>query len=120
MPLRMAIDEGSVAPADVALVGARDLDPPELDYLARHGIDDDLGRALDGADAVYVAFDVDVLEPGAIPASCHRRAGRPSRTPSGRSSRSQAGATLPGMGFTGLVPGADPAILARLAAVAGL
>ena len=29
MPLRMAIDEGSVLAADVALVGARDLDPPE-------------------------------------------------------------------------------------------
>ena len=29
MPLRMAIDEGSVRASDVALVGARDLDPPE-------------------------------------------------------------------------------------------
>jgi len=34
MPLRLAIDEGSVRAADVALVGARDLDPPEVDYVA--------------------------------------------------------------------------------------
>ena len=67
MPLRMAIDEGSVRTDDVALVGARDLDPPERAYVAEHGIDDDLSRALDGADAVYVALDLDVLEPGVLP-----------------------------------------------------
>ena len=37
MPLRMAIDAGAVEPADVALVGARSLDPPELEYLAKPG-----------------------------------------------------------------------------------
>ena len=67
MPLRMAIDEGSVRASDVALVGARDLDPPEADYVAAQGIDDDVARALEGADAAYVALDVDVLEPGAVP-----------------------------------------------------
>jgi hypothetical protein len=38
MPLRMAIDEGSVRTDDVALVGARDLDPPgtRLPRRARH------------------------------------------------------------------------------------
>ena len=66
MPLRMAIDEGSVRSDDVALVGARDLDPPERAYLAEHGIDDDLSRALDGADAVYVAVDGDGLDPDEI------------------------------------------------------
>jgi arginase len=120
MPLRMAIDEGSVAPADVGLVGARDLDPPELEYLARHGIDDDLGRALEGADAVYVAFDVDVLEPGAIPAFMPSPGG-PAVEDAERTLVEVAGkGHVAGMGFTGLVPGADPAILARLAAVAGL
>ena len=63
----MAIDEGSVRTDDVALIGARDLDPPEQAYVVEHGIDDDLGRALGGADAVYVALDVDVLEPGVLP-----------------------------------------------------
>ena len=75
MPLRLALDEGSVATTDVALVGARDLDPPEAAYVAEHGIDDDVGRALAGADAVYVALDVDVLEPGTR-AELHARARR--------------------------------------------
>ena len=66
MPLRMAIDAGAVAPADVALVGARNLDPPELAYLPATGIDDDVDRALDGCDRVYVAFDCDVLRPGEL------------------------------------------------------
>ena len=66
MPLRMAIDAGAVDPADVALVGARSLDPPELEYMAATGIDDDLGRALEGCDRVYVAFDCDVLRPGEL------------------------------------------------------
>ena len=34
-----------------------------MEYLAETGIDDDLERALGGVDAVYVALDVDVLEP---------------------------------------------------------
>ena len=66
MPFRMLIDDGTVAPEDVALVGARSLDPGELDFLAETGIDDSLDRALDGVDAVYVALDLDVLDPAAI------------------------------------------------------
>jgi arginase len=66
MPLRMALDAGDVAPADVALVGARDLDPPEQEYLAATGIDADVSRALENTAAVYVAFDVDVLAPDEI------------------------------------------------------
>ena len=120
MPLRMAIDEGSVAPADVALVGARDLDPSELDYLARHGIDDDLGRALEGAEAVYVAFDVDVLEPGAIPAFMPSPGGPAVEDAERTLVEVASRGHVAGMGFTGLAPGADPAILARLAAGAGL
>ena len=63
MPLRMLLDDGVVRPEDVALVGARNLDPPEVEYLAATGIDDSLERALEQADAVYVALDLDVLEP---------------------------------------------------------
>ena len=66
MPLRMAIDGGAVAPEDVALVGARSLDPPEIAYMAAVGIDADIDRALDGCDRVYVAFDCDVLRPGEL------------------------------------------------------
>ncbi|MGE5691410.1 MAG: arginase family protein [Pseudomonadota bacterium] len=68
MPLRMALDEGSVRPEDVAHLGARSLDPPEVEYLRAHGIDDDVERGLAGTDAVYVALDVDVLRPGEVDA----------------------------------------------------
>lgn len=63
MPLRMLLDDGVVSPEDVALVGARSLDPPEADYLEAAGIDDSLERALAGVDGVYVALDLDVLDP---------------------------------------------------------
>lgn len=66
MPLRMLLDDGVVSPADTALVGARNLDPPEVDYLAEQGIDDSLERALGGVDAVYVALDLDVLDPSEV------------------------------------------------------
>jgi arginase family enzyme len=120
MPLRMAIDEGSVRTEDVALVGARDLDPPEQEYVAEHGIDDDLARALRDTDAAYVALDVDVLEPGSV--SCFMPApGGPEVADVERllleiASRRR----VAGMGLTGLAPGADPAVLARFAAMAGL
>jgi arginase family enzyme len=64
MALRMAIDEGSVRPEDVALVGARNLDLPEVEYMRSAGIDDDVARACAGTEAVYVALDLDVLRPG--------------------------------------------------------
>jgi arginase len=62
MPLRMLLDGGVVRTQDVALVGARNLDPPEEQFLAATGIDDSFERALDGVDAVYVALDLDVLD----------------------------------------------------------
>jgi arginase len=120
MPLRMAIDEGSVDPADVALVGARNLDPPEHEYIAVHGIDGDVSRALDGADAAYVALDVDVLEPGAIPCFMPEPGG-PSVDDAERILLEVAAkARVAGMGMTGLVPGADATLLTRLASAAGL
>ena len=120
MPLRMAIDEGSVDNGDVALVGARDLDPPEEAYVARHGIDDDVGRALEGATAAYVALDIDVLAPGAVP-SFMPVPGGPSVDDVVAVIGEVAGRVpVAGLGITGLVPGADAATLARFAAAAGL
>ena len=120
MPLRMAIDEGSVRTDDVALVGARDLDPPEQQYVAEHGIDDDLARALDGVGAAYIALDVDVLAPGSVP--CFMPApGGPSVDDVASILADVARRTrVLGLGITGLAPGADPQVLARFAAAAGL
>ena len=67
MPLRMLLDSETVAAEDVALVGARSLDPPEEEFIAATGLRrerDGIAGALAGADAVYVALDCDVLEPG--------------------------------------------------------
>jgi arginase len=69
MPLRMILDAGAVAPEHVALVGARALDPGEEALLAGghpHTGDGAIERALADVDAVYVALDCDVLEPGQV------------------------------------------------------
>jgi len=120
MPLRMAIDRGAVRADDVALVGARALDPPERDYLAETGIDEDVARALDGADRLYVALDCDVLRPGQL-ACFMPEPGGPTLTELERTLADLA-ARLPiaGMGLTGLVPAADVAVLVRLVSAAGL
>jgi arginase family enzyme len=69
MPLRMLLDAGAVEPQDVVLLGARNLDPPEREYIASIGLrtdPDQIGEALDGTEGVYIALDVDSLEPGEI------------------------------------------------------
>ncbi|MDX6386731.1 MAG: arginase [Gaiellaceae bacterium] len=65
-PLRKLIDSGAVDARDVALVGARNLDPPEEEFIRSHGVhvgEEGIARALEGTAGTYVAFDVDVLEP---------------------------------------------------------
>ncbi|HEX4525315.1 MAG TPA: arginase family protein [Gaiellaceae bacterium] len=63
MPLRMLIDAGDVAPADVTLLGARNLDPPEVDFIRKTGIRHELGEL---PERIYVALDCDVFEPGCL------------------------------------------------------
>jgi hypothetical protein len=60
MPLRMLIDAGDVAAADVTLLGVRSLDPPEEAFIAAAGIRRELGELPPN---VYVALDCDVVEP---------------------------------------------------------
>ncbi|HEY5100303.1 MAG TPA: arginase family protein [Gaiellaceae bacterium] len=121
MPLRMLVDGGAVDVADVALVGARNLDPPEIEFIAAAGIDDDADRVLGQVSAVYVALDCDVLDPaeltvfmpepgGPALADLERRLGR----------IRESGVTVAGVGLTGLAP--DPANvepLERLCAALG-
>ncbi len=61
MPLRMLIDGGDVAAEDVILLGARNLDPPEVEFIAEAGIRQELGEL---PERVYVALDLDVIRPG--------------------------------------------------------
>jgi arginase len=66
MPLRMLIDRGAVDPRDVALIGARNLDPPEVEFIAASGIHDNAEAVLERVDCVYVALDCDVFEPSEL------------------------------------------------------
>jgi arginase len=69
MPLRMLIDSGAVEAQDVALVGARNLDPPEEEFIAASGIHlgaDGIAKALDWTKCTYVAVDADVAEPSEL------------------------------------------------------
>lgn len=124
MPLRMILDGGAVRVEDVALVGARNLDPPEEEFIAARGLptgEEGLQRALRHADAVYVAFDVDVLAPGQVP--CHLpEPGGPTLAEAERLLAAIAErSTVAGAGFSGLSP--DPAAvpaLERLCAALGL
>jgi arginase len=104
MPLRMIIDGGAVDARDVALVGARNLDPPEVEYIAAAGIHDDPQAVLDRVDCVYVAIDVDVFEPSEL-AVFMPEPGGPSLADAERQlGRIRAGGTVIGMGLTGLAP----------------
>jgi len=69
MPLRMLIDSGAVEVGDVALIGARNLDPPEEEFIARSGLHtgaDAITKAVEGAPRTYVALDADVGEPSEL------------------------------------------------------
>ena len=106
MPLRMIIDHGMVAAEDVVLWGARNLDPPEAEFVASFGIGDDPAPVLERADAVYIALDLDVLEPGDV-AVFMPEPGGPSLADVERLvSRVRESGKLAGAGFTGLAP--DP------------
>jgi arginase len=121
MPLRMLLEDGIVAPEDVALVGARNLDPPEVEFMAEAGIDDSLDRALAGVDAVYVALDVDVLDPAEaevfVPEPDGPRVEEIEAVLADVTSRVR----LAGMGVTGHLPDEkNVPVIARLLAAASL
>jgi arginase len=121
MPLRMLLDDGIVTTEDVALVGARDLDRPEAEYLASTGIDDSLERALAGVERAYVALDLDVLDPSEVEAFMPEPGG-PSVSALEAILR-QVASTVPvaGMGVTGMRPAPENVpVVERLAAAAGL
>jgi arginase len=121
MPLRVALDLGLVAPDRVALVGARNLDPPEAAFMADVGLDDDIARALAGATAVYVAVDLDVLDPSVLPVFVPEPLGLSlDELLSRLEAIASSGVPLAGVGLTGLLPTADVAPLDRVVTAAGL
>jgi arginase len=119
MPLRMLLDSGAIDAADVALVGARNLDPPEVDFIRSSGLrigEDGIGQALDGVGCTYVALDVDVLEPSEMSVFMPEPEGA-SRAEIERLLRLVAARTkVLGAGFTGLT--FEPANIEALTAFA--
>jgi len=112
MPLRMIIDHGAVDPADVVLWGARNLDPPEVEYIAAAGIGGDLEALLGRVDAVYVALDVDVFDPGELAVFMPEPNGPTLEEVEALFAQVRASGKLAGAGLTGLAP--DPANVEKL------
>ena len=123
MPLRRLLDRGAIEPANVALVGARNLDPPEVEFIAAAGIHTGEGaieRALAGTDAVYVALDGDSVESGELAVFFPEPDGLRLEELEELLRSIAAGSRVAGAGLSGLV--ADPANapkLARLCSVLG-
>jgi arginase family enzyme len=124
MPLRMLLDSGAVDPVDVALVGARSLDPPELEFLASAGVE--TGRtavppALEDVEGVYVAFDADSVDVAELASFMPEPLGLTLDEVEEIVADARARAPLLGLGLTGLV--SDPRNvepLSRVCAAAGL
>jgi arginase len=122
MPLRMLLDGGAVDARDVALVGARNLDPPEADFIAAAGLDDDVARVVGQVSAVYVALDCDVLDPDELTVFMPEPGGPSLAEVEAILARiRESGTPVAGVGLTGLAP--DPANvepLERLCTALGL
>jgi arginase len=124
MALRMLLDGGAVAAGDVALVGARALDPPEEEFLATsevHTGELALEGALSGVDSLYVAFDVDALDEQEAASWLPERAGLSLGEAEQLLRKARQLADVVGAGFSGAADeprNVEP--LMRLAAALGL
>ena len=124
MPLRMLLGDGAVAAGNVALVGARNLDPPEEEFIAASGLRmgaAGVASALAGVERVYVALDCDVLDPAQVACFMPEPGGlsleEVERVLCGVAAR----ATVAGAGVTGLVrEAANGPAVARLLSALGL
>jgi arginase family enzyme len=123
MPLRMLLDSGAVRVSDVALVGARNLDPPEEDFIASTGLG--LGAqavdgALEGTGGVYAAIDLDVFREDEVAAFMPEPGGMTLDEVDGMLRSVRAQTPILGVGFTALLleDGNVPAI-SRLASALG-
>jgi arginase family enzyme len=116
MALRMLLDAGDVAPPDVVLLGARNLDPPEVEFIAKAGIRQELGSL---PERIYVALDLDVVRPGELDVFFPEPGGGPSLA-----ELEQLLASLPRPAGAGLTGGTrserNEALLPRLGTALGL
>lgn len=120
MPFRMLLDGSVIAPEDAALVGARNLDPPEVAFMASVGLDDSVDRAVAGADATYVALDLDVLDPSEVDVLIPEPDGMSADELESLLRDLASRTTIAGMGVTGfLATDRNAALATRMLAAAG-
>jgi arginase len=112
MPLRMLLDRGTVDAGNVVLWGARNLDPPEEEFIAANGIGSDPEPLLGRADAVYVALDCDVIDPDELAVFMPEPVGPMLDEVEQLMTEVRESGKLVGVGFTGLAP--DPANVAKV------
>jgi arginase len=117
MPLRMVIDSGAVGATDVALIGARNLDPPEVEFIADAGIHDNADAVLQNVDCVYVALDCDVVEPSELSVFMPEPDGPRLADVERQLVHIRETGTVVGAGLSGLAP--DPANVAKLQRLTG-
>ena len=121
MPLRMIIDGGAVAAEDVALIGARNLDPPEADFIVTAGIRGEAAAVLEQVDCVYVAIDCDVLDPAELRVFMPEPGGPTLAEIEKRLGQVREAGAVVGAGLSGLAPAAgNVEKLERLTAALGL
>jgi arginase len=107
MPLRMLIDAATVSADDVALVGVRNLDPTEEDFIASSGLHTGEGavdRALESCSCVYVALDADSVDPGEMAAFMPEPDGLKLDEVEALFTELRDRTTILGAGLTGLTP----------------
>jgi arginase family enzyme len=123
-PLRMLIDSGAVGAEDVVLVGARNLDAPEEEFIAAAGVRlgaDGLAPALAETEGTYVALDADAIEPGELDIFMPEPGGLSLDDAEAMLRRVAERSPVLGLGYSGLGPrerNVEP--LTRLAAALGL
>ena len=120
VPLRMIIDGGAVDSIDVALIGARNLDPPEAEYIAAARIQAAAADVLERVDGVYVAIDADVLDPEELAVYMPEPGGPSLHELEEQLTRIRESGTVVGAGISGLALGAEVEKLERLTAALGL
>jgi arginase family enzyme len=122
-PLRRLIDSGAVGVEDVALIGARNLDPPEEEFIAANGLglgSGAIGRALEETAGVYVAIDFDVLDGDEVAPFMPEPGGLPVSEVEGHVSAARRDKPILGAGFTAFLPEErNVPALSRLATAVG-
>ena len=122
MPLRMLLDAGVVEPARVWRSSAPGTSiRPRSSTSPKPGIDDSLERALAGGGAVYVALDLDVLDPEEADMFMPEPDGLSVAAVEDVLRETASSCTVVGIGVTGFLPRErNVGVVTRLVAAAGL